>query len=185
MTKSKLRAIAKGPLLTLEFESVEEMSAHLENISNFSEKGTIRRRQGHNFSAAAARSYFKTQSAAGKLTEEELSIKKLLETYKNIEYVVAWRRGDVAAKVHELAHSRWALNRAHRAAIIAAWEGLPPLFQMHIRRVLVRLGYEDSDDVIIDEFGAYWLTERNAAAFLGVQGMPAAPETLRNAVFKA
>ena len=185
MTKLKLKVTAKGPLLTLEFQTVEDMSLRLENISNFSEGGSIRRRQGHNFPAAAATSYFKKRGTdAGKLTPEEASIKQLLNIYTDVKYVVAWRKGDVAARVHELAHSCWALDAVHRSAVEGAWRSLPLDLQSSIREFLLRLGYEDNDNVIIDEFGAYWLTERNAGAFFGVKGMPEPPQVLRQAVLK-
>lgn len=141
-------------ILHLIFANISQMSLHLENISNFVEKGTIKTRQGHNFPIVKGLEFFNQK----KVSDSEKYIQGILSKTK-MKYCIAYIKGDIQTKKHEISHAKFYLDEKYRIKVMNIWESLNNKQKNNVCNMLQKMGYDDS--VFIDEFQAYLFTERN------------------------
>lgn len=126
-----------------------------EPVSMFVEGKTSTPRIGHNFSMSLLKEYSKLRSK----TERELvSFMAKNSMMKDVKYIIAYLDGDVITKRHELQHARFYIDHCFKKKVEDAWFKMDARKRLHIEGFLTRLGYPDH--VWIDEFQAYYLTEK-------------------------
>lgn len=149
-------------VVCFEFPSTELMTLYMDGFSTTKE-GAIPRRTGHNFEFSFAEQHIKR----GKATPEELAVySHILALCPAAKYVVAWKRGDDLTRRHELQHARYATDDSFRHQVERLWNDVLSIRQREIIAAFLRqCGYPD--EVFIDEFQAYYYTER--PGFFGCQ----------------
>jgi hypothetical protein len=83
------------------------------------------------------------------------------------KYIVAWVKGDILTKKHEMLHFKYHTSEKYRQEVSKLWLGFSQAEQTKIIEVLSRLGY--SKEVHLDEFQAYWFSERKPERFFGLK----------------
>ncbi len=86
------------------------------------------------------------------------------------DYVIVYRKNDIQTKKHELLHARYAMDPAHRAHVAQVWNALTKQEQEKVHDVLRRLDYPEDPVIQLDEFQAYYYTEK--PSFFGVSVYP-------------
>jgi hypothetical protein len=86
--------------------------------------------------------------------------KNLFDKYGKASYLVMYKKGDVNTKLHELQHARYYLDSTFRAEVQSLWEKIEKSSKNVILGMLKRMGYPDHPDILIDEFQAYYFTEK-------------------------
>lgn len=76
------------------------------------------------------------------------------------EYVIAYRKGDILTKRHELQHAKYHLNREFREEVRALWDSSTKEFQQSVLDRLLQMKYPNDMAILLDEFQAYHFTER-------------------------
>jgi hypothetical protein len=74
-------------------------------------------------------------------------------------YVIIYKKSDRLTKLHELQHARYYLDEGFRQEVQTLWDNIHPRSQKQILELLKRMGYPDH--VLLDEFQAYYHTERS------------------------
>lgn len=75
-------------------------------------------------------------------------------------YVVMYKKGDVQTKRHELQHARYFLDETFRKQVDTIWEEMNKKSKDNVLKMLKKMGYPDRKDILIDEFQAYYFTEK-------------------------
>ena len=86
--------------------------------------------------------------------------KKYIDKYGEISYLIMYKKGDVSTKRHELQHARYYLDPMFRQEVKTLWDGLKPLTKTNILGMLKKMGYPDNYNILLDEFQAYYFTEK-------------------------
>lgn len=79
----------------------------------------------------------------------------------HVEYIIIYPKGDLQTKKHELLHASYAMSPSYRQQVRMLWDSFEPFQKQQIRQVLLDLGYPDRQDLLLDEFQAYYHTERH------------------------
>jgi len=135
-----------GKVCVLEFTDKHEMSSRLEEYATMYE-GPVKNRVGYNF----------ILSSKQKLKE--------INTEQAV-YLIAYIKGDIATKKHELQHAKYYVSVEWRNTIDKIWDSLSSVEQKKVTNFLYKLGYPS--DVHRDEFGAYWSSEQNPRRFFNI-----------------
>ena len=77
---------------------------------------------------------------------------------KEIKYLIAYKKGDVATLKHELQHAKYYLDIEFRSKVDEIWESLSESVQFTVKAMLTKMGYPEH--VMMDEFQAYLFTEK-------------------------
>lgn len=134
------------------FFDINKMAEMFEAVSTFVEGKTNVPRVGHNFSMSKLLEYSRVNR-----THNELH-SSLTKKSNNINYIIAYLDGDILTKHHELQHARFYVDKLFRKRVEDAWSSLDAKKRLNIETFLTKLGYPE--DVWIDEFQAYYLTEK-------------------------
>lgn len=95
----------------------------------------------------------------------------LLRPYlSKVDYMIIYPKTDLQTKKHELLHARYAMESTYRQHVQTLWNALPPRNQERIRQILLKMGYPDRQDLLLDEFQAYYYTEK--PSFFGIGRLP-------------
>jgi hypothetical protein len=137
------------------------MTKYIDPISIYVEGSTKDTRIGHNFSIETFWKYVSSLKVHTKEIKEVISVVKKHE----VKYIIAYINGDIQTKKHELQHAKFHIDDNYRLSIYDKWNNLDKKTQNHIISFLKRLGYPD--EVLIDEFQAYYMTEKSN--FFGVR----------------
>ena len=125
--------------------SIDEIPADLLSICDAYE-GPIKGRVGCNFPMSFVREKKHTSAFLNQIQTP------------STEYVIIYKKSDILTKQHELQHANYALQPVHRDAVLTLWNSLHPSCQQRIQGMLRKMGYPDH--VLLDEFQAYYYTER-------------------------
>ena len=110
-------------------------------------EGKIDNRIGINFPMKIVESY-----------EEECYIKK----YNNsCEYVIVYKKGDKITKEHELMHAKYYMDKKYKEKILDMWKQMNDKNKDKVKKMLRKMGYPDDENILIDEFQAYYYTEKS------------------------
>lgn len=145
-------SVLQDYILSLEFSSLADMEVILKPVSDFYE-GPIVNRQGHNFPRETLMSYMK-QTAAQPC---QSSLFKHMEQNKQFRYLIAFLKGDVKTKLHELRHAMYHVDAQYREYVASLWDSMTSKEQHNVVAFLTKLGYDAK--VHLDEFQAYLFTE--------------------------
>lgn len=86
---------------------------------------------------------------------------------KDGSYTVAYVKGDILTKQHEMCHARYYFDPDYRSEVEKLWASFEHEDQVIIKKFLKRCGYKE--EVFLDEFQAYWFTETNPRRFFGLK----------------
>lgn len=85
-------------------------------------------------------------------------IKKYIEDAK---YVVVYKKGDKITKDHELLHAKYYIDDKYKKSVQLIWDGMKKESKKKVIYMLKKMGYDsDREDIMIDEFQAYYYTEK-------------------------
>lgn len=86
-------------------------------------------------------------------------IKKYIDEAK---YVVVYKKGDKITKEHELLHAKYYMDEKYKKSIQLIWDDMKKESKKKVISMLKKMGYdEDREDIMIDEFQAYYYTEKS------------------------
>jgi Fe-S cluster biosynthesis and repair protein YggX len=76
------------------------------------------------------------------------------------EYIIVYRKGDRQTLRHELQHAKYHMDPAYQKTVQQLWASLTASQMRRIRRKLLEMSYPDKEEVLRDEFQAYYFTEK-------------------------
>lgn len=85
--------------------------------------------------------------------------------YNQVDYVISYKNGDRHTKLHELQHAKYYLDQEYKKSVQELWESIQESSKKMIIDMLLRMKYANNMDILIDEFQAYYYTEK--ANFFG------------------
>jgi hypothetical protein len=91
----------------------------------------------------------------------ETQIKK----YESVKYVIVYKKGDKLTKEHELMHAKYYMDEKYKDKIKKMWKDMEDKNKDKVKKMLKKMGYPDNEDILMDEFQAYYYTEK--ANFFG------------------
>lgn len=81
--------------------------------------------------------------------------------FKEGKYVVVYKNGDKLTKEHELMHAKYYMDEDYKKKVNDMWYSMRESSKVKIIEMLKKMGYpEENDDILIDEFQAYYYTEK-------------------------
>lgn len=93
--------------------------------------------------------------------QSDIYSKKIIKMYgKNAEYLVVYPKQDRQTKEHELLHAKYAMNKTYRDEVKMLWNSLTKREKIRVHRLLCHLHYPDDPNIQLDEFQAYYYTEK-------------------------
>jgi len=120
---------------------------YLEEIADMYE-GKIDNRIGINFPMDIAMKY----SGKGKDN---------IDKFKDAKYVIVYKKGDKLTKGHEMMHAKYYMDDKYKEKVKDMWHSMKDRSRLKVIEMLKKMGYpEDKDDILIDEFQAYYYTEK-------------------------
>lgn len=121
---------------------------YVEDIADLYE-GKIENRIGINFPVSIVTKY------KGNIKEIKERIKD-----KDIKYVVVYKKGDKLTKDHELMHAKYHMDESHKDKVREIWDNMKESSRKTVIVMLKKMGYPDNMDILVDEFQAYYYTEK-------------------------
>lgn len=120
---------------------------YIEEIADMYE-GKIDNRIGINFPINIALKY------NGKGSEN-------ITRFNDAKYVIVYKKGDKLTKEHELMHAKYYMDEKYKEKINNIWCDMKERSRDKVINILKKMGYpEDKEDILIDEFQAYYYTEK-------------------------
>ncbi len=78
------------------------------------------------------------------------------------KYVVVYKKGDKLTKAHELLHAKYYMDEKYKDDIKRKWQDMDKNSKDRVIKMLKKMGYPgDNEEIIIDEFQAYYYTEKD------------------------
>lgn len=76
------------------------------------------------------------------------------------DYIIGYPEKDILTKRHELQHAKYYMDSSYRDSISKLWNSFAPSFQHKVKQQLLHMKYPNRDDILLDEFQAYYTTEK-------------------------
>ena len=127
-------------VLHIIYKNVEDIPSYLIEIADKYE-GHVRNRIGFNFPSSFASSC------------------QALKKYK-CDYVIVYRKSDILTKKHELYHAKYFMDKDHKRQVQEKWNSLDEKYKKNVLNLLQKMNYPDNMDILLDEFQAYYFTEK-------------------------
>lgn len=89
---------------------------------------------------------------------------------KDGSYTIAYVKSDIMTKNHELRHAKYYFDIKYREEVQTLWNSFNCKDQSVVKKFLERCGYKE--EFFLDEFQAYWFTEKNPRRFFGLASKP-------------
>jgi hypothetical protein len=118
---------------------------YIEDIANLYE-GDISNRVGVNFPISILEKY---KGHKGKLLQ-----------YSEAKYVIVYKKGDKMTKEHELMHAKYYIDDEYKKKVKEFWYDINESSRKKIILMLKKMGYPENTEILIDEFQAYYYTEK-------------------------
>jgi len=83
----------------------------------------------------------------------------LLRKYK-ADYVIVYKQKDIQTKKHELRHAMFFLDKEYRDSVEKLWNSITDVSKQKILTLLKKMNYPDDQKILLDEFQAYYYTEK-------------------------
>jgi hypothetical protein len=74
------------------------------------------------------------------------------------EYLIAYKKGDIVTKKHEMQHAKYYIDSEYRDSIKKLWDSFDSKYKSNVISMLGKMGYPEH--VMLDEFQAYYYTEK-------------------------
>jgi hypothetical protein len=81
-------------------------------------------------------------------------------TAYDADYVIGYPEHDILTKRHELQHAKYHMDSTYRASIQTLWDSFPSSFQQKVIQQLLHMKYPNRMEILLDEFQAYYTTEK-------------------------
>lgn len=78
----------------------------------------------------------------------------------NAQYLIAYKKGDIQTKRHELQHARFYLDKDYQKEVRQLWNSFSTTFQQSVTTHLQKMKYPNDPHILLDEFQAYYFTEK-------------------------
>lgn len=145
-----MKIVQEHQILHIIYKDIHEIPKYIIDICNAYE-GEMKQRVGFNFPMSFVK---KTQP------------KSELLKY-NTEYVIVYKKGDISTKKHELQHAKFYMDTDYKKQVHDLWNSFTDSYQKQIILQLKKMHYPDNMDILMDEFQAYYFTEKSN--FFGVR----------------
>ena len=143
----------KENILHIEYSSTKDIPEYIDDIANQYE-GKIKNRLGFNFPMSFALSYTKSKN------KKVFNILNQFHINEKANYVIVYKKGDIQTKKHELCHAKFALDPLYKESVFKLWNSFSDTYRKNVRNLLKQMKYPDKDEILIDEFQAYYYTEK-------------------------
>jgi hypothetical protein len=91
-------------------------------------------------------------------------VKKLYPTCTiakyDADYVIVYKKGDISTKRHEVQHAKYDMDPVFKKDVQTLWDSFSKHFQEKVRSTLRRMNYPLDHSLLLDEFQAYYFTEK-------------------------
>jgi hypothetical protein len=141
----RMKWVIEDRILHGMYEKKEGIPDEVLAIANEYE-GKIPNRIGFNFPMSFVRSINKNHS--------------ILRYESDAEYVIVYRNGDLQTKRHELQHAKYGMKEEYRKEVKQLWDSLTTKERDRITAMLVTMRYPNREEILLDEFQAYYFTEK-------------------------
>lgn len=138
-----LEFIVKDEILHIIYEVKQDITREIIEIAN-SYEGEMNNRVGFNFPMTFVK---------------KINPKCRLLTYK-ADYVIVYKKGDILTKKHELQHAFYALDKTFKANVFSLWNSFSDDYRENVIATLLRMKYPNNFEILLDEFQAYYYTEK-------------------------
>ena len=130
-------------VLHIVYTDKDKTSTDFQNLINIANRyeGNISSRVGFNFPM--------------NIVEKSNSLRKY-----EADYIIVYKKGDVLTKKHELRHAMYFLDKEYRLSVQTLWESLSSSSQSSILAMLLKMKYPNDMTILLDEFQAYYYTEK-------------------------
>lgn len=146
--------IVKERVLHGSYDSKEEIPKEMLTLADHYE-GVIPRRMGWNLPFS-----FISQ-------QEDSYSKGIINKYgKEAEYLIVYPKHDLQTKRHELLHAKYGMDESYRESVLSLWNSLGLKDKLRVQAILCSLHYPDNSQIRLDEFQAYYYTEKQS--FFGI-----------------
>lgn len=136
------------------YEKREDVPKEVDSLATQYE-GNVPKRTGWNMPMSFIQQYANKQS--------------FLHIYRTeADYMIVYPKGDIQTKKHELLHARYAMCPLYREQVNQLWKSLTNKEQEKVRTVLCHLHYPDHPAIQLDEFQAYYYTEKSSFFGIGI-----------------
>lgn len=146
----KMKIYEKDRILHIIFKEKDNDTPPMKEIIQISNvyEGRIISRYGFNFPMDTVRSFIKEK-------------KSFLSPYINTsDYVISYKEGDIVTKKHELQHAKYFTDKTFSQRVSLLWESFPLSYQKKVIDMLIKMGYPNDKNILLDEFQAYYFTEK-------------------------
>jgi hypothetical protein len=130
-------------VLHIIYQTVHDITDIIYHIANAYE-GSIPGRIGFNFPMRLVRKLHPTCNIAK----------------YDADYVIVYKKGDIATKRHEVQHAKYDMDPSYRKDIQMLWDSFSAQMQEKVHSTLRRMNYPDRPSLLLDEFQAYYFTEK-------------------------
>ena len=76
------------------------------------------------------------------------------------DYVIIYKKGDIATKRHEVQHAKYDMDPIFKKEVQRLWDSFSAQMQEKVHSTLRRMNYPDRPSLLLDEFQAYYFTEK-------------------------
>jgi len=145
-----MKIVVEHQILHIIYKDINEIPKHIMDLCNAYE-GEIKQRIGFNFPMTFVK---KTDPKSDLLKYET-------------DYVIVYKKGDISTKKHELQHARYHMDSEYKKQVHTLWASFTESHKNQILLQLKKMKYPDNMDILMDEFQAYYFTEKSN--FFGVR----------------
>jgi hypothetical protein len=145
-----MKTYEKDDVLHIVFTEKDIETSNMKEIVEIADRyeGRVNHRHGFNFPMEIVRSFVKNK-------------KSFLSPYIHTShYVISYKEGDVLTKKHELQHAKYFIDKTFSNTVKVLWESFPSSYQKRVTEMLLKMGYPNDTNILLDEFQAYYFTEK-------------------------
>lgn len=145
-----MKFIEENQILHIIYRDINEIPKHIIDICNAYE-GEMKQRIGFNFPMT----FVKKNNPKSELLKY------------STEYIIIYKKGDIPTKKHELQHAKFYMDSEYKKQVHDLWNSFTESHKKQIILQLKKMKYPDNMDILMDEFQAYYFTEKSN--FFGVR----------------
>jgi hypothetical protein len=136
-------------VLQIIYKEISDIPSYIISIADVYE-GVIKNRIGFNFPFEFVKKYNK--SFVSKISD--------LSNKKDIKYIIVYKKGDILTKKHEMCHARYSMDIEYKKNVMKLWTSFTEKYRRGVIDLLKKMNYPDNTDILLDEFQAYYFTEK-------------------------
>lgn len=85
---------------------------------------------------------------------------EIMKYKDNAKYIVVYKKGDKITKDHELLHAKYYIDEKYKDNVKSIWDNMNKESKKKVINMLKKMGYPEKEEIMIDEFQAYYYTEK-------------------------